>query len=379
MPPNIVIPMAGLGSRFEKAGYSFPKPLIDVNGKPMIQVVVENLNIEGKYIFIVQKEHYDKYQLKYLLELITSYNNCEIVVIDGLTEGAACTVLKAKEFIDNKEELIVANSDQWVDWNAYHFLDYARKKEADGLIASFHACFGYRTLIDTKEYGKIHIGKIVKNKLPCSVLSYNQKTKEFEYTPITNYIRINGNNCNWSKIKSKWGGITYSTDDHNFLTKSGLWEKIGKLVNGNIKTIHKTMNPTQKEIFNGTMLGDGCINKTKQRINSGLKFGHSKKQIDWFKSKLNVFKHFGINARSYITKEGYETDFFARHKISGDMKLIQVCWDMLDNKTSERELRGLKSAMNELSIPSGTIITWDDETALDNNIDVVPIWKWLIA
>ena len=53
---NILIPMAGAGSRFEEAGYTFPKPLIDVNGKPMIQVVIENLNLQGKYIFIVQKK-----------------------------------------------------------------------------------------------------------------------------------------------------------------------------------------------------------------------------------------------------------------------------------------------------------------------------------
>jgi predicted AAA+ superfamily ATPase len=87
----------------------------------------------------------------------------------------------------------------------------------------------------------------------------------------------------------------------------------------------------------------------------------------------------GYDVEYVNTKDGYETDFFARHKISGEMKLIQVCWDMSENKTSERELRGLKSAMNELSIPSGTVVTWDDETAFDNNIDVVPIWKWLIA
>ena len=66
---NVLIPMAGAGSRFEKAGYTFPKPLIEVNGKPMIQVVVENLNIDAKHIFIVQKEHYEKYNLKYLLNL----------------------------------------------------------------------------------------------------------------------------------------------------------------------------------------------------------------------------------------------------------------------------------------------------------------------
>ena len=112
---NVLIPMAGAGSRFEQAGYTFPKPLIDVDGKPMIQVVTDNLNIDAKYIFIVQKEHYEKYNLKHLLGLITN-DNCEIVQVDGLTEGAACTTLLAKEFIDNDEPLVIANSDQFVEW-----------------------------------------------------------------------------------------------------------------------------------------------------------------------------------------------------------------------------------------------------------------------
>ena len=60
---NIVIPMAGAGSRFQEAGYALPKPLIDVKGKPMIQVAVENINIDGNYIFIVQKEHRQRYNL----------------------------------------------------------------------------------------------------------------------------------------------------------------------------------------------------------------------------------------------------------------------------------------------------------------------------
>ncbi len=61
---NVVIPMAGAGSRFEKAGYTFPKPLIEVRGKPMIQVVVENLGVKANYIFIVQKSHKEKYNLQ---------------------------------------------------------------------------------------------------------------------------------------------------------------------------------------------------------------------------------------------------------------------------------------------------------------------------
>ena len=114
---NILIPMAGAGSRFEKAGYTFPKPLIDVAGQPMIQTVIENLNLQGKYIFLVRKEHYEKYDLKSLLNLIAP--NCEIVQIEGLTEGAACTVLKAQELIDNDEPLIIANADQYIKWNTF--------------------------------------------------------------------------------------------------------------------------------------------------------------------------------------------------------------------------------------------------------------------
>ena len=92
---NVLIPMAGAGSRFAKAGYTFPKPLIDVRGKPMIQVVVENLNIDANYIYVVQKEHREQYNLDTLLNLITP--GCKIVETDGLTEGAACTALLAKE------------------------------------------------------------------------------------------------------------------------------------------------------------------------------------------------------------------------------------------------------------------------------------------
>ena len=58
---NILIPMAGEGSRFVKEGFTFPKPLIDVEGKPMIQLVIENLDFQAKYIFLVRKKHLEKY------------------------------------------------------------------------------------------------------------------------------------------------------------------------------------------------------------------------------------------------------------------------------------------------------------------------------
>ena len=117
---NVLIPMAGAGSHFEKAGYSFPKPLIDVNGKTMIQTVVENLNIDAKHIFIIQKKHLEQYFLKTLLSSIVP--SCEIITVDSLTEGAACTTLLAKELINNDEPLLMANSDQYVEWDSNKFM-----------------------------------------------------------------------------------------------------------------------------------------------------------------------------------------------------------------------------------------------------------------
>jgi HAD superfamily hydrolase (TIGR01509 family) len=134
---NILIPMAGAGSRFEQAGYTFPKPLIDVNNKPMIQVVVENLNIKANYIYIVQKSHREKYNLDTLLNLITP--KCKIVEVEGITEGAACTALLAKEFIDNDKPLFFANSDQFVEWDSNEFMYKMNETDADGGIVSFTA------------------------------------------------------------------------------------------------------------------------------------------------------------------------------------------------------------------------------------------------
>lgn len=132
---NVLIPMAGAGSRFEKAGYTFPKPLIDVNNKPMIQLVVENLNIEANYIFIVQKLHKEKYNLESMLNLIAP--NCKIIEVDGLTEGAACTALLAKEYINNNQPLFFANSDQFVEWNSNEFMYKMNESKCDGGVVTF--------------------------------------------------------------------------------------------------------------------------------------------------------------------------------------------------------------------------------------------------
>jgi HAD superfamily hydrolase (TIGR01509 family) len=162
---NVLIPMAGAGSRFEKAGYTFPKPLIEVNGKPMIQVVVENLNIEANYIFIVQKSHREKYNLDTLLNLISP--NCKIIDVDGVTEGAACTALLAKELINNDNPLFFANSDQFVEWDSIDFMYKMNESDSDGGIVSFESTH------PKWSYAKVDMNNIVNEVAEKNPISSN--------------------------------------------------------------------------------------------------------------------------------------------------------------------------------------------------------------
>jgi HAD superfamily hydrolase (TIGR01509 family) len=150
---NILIPMAGEGSRFKEAGFTFPKPLIEVNGKPMIQVIIENLGFEANYIYVVRKEHYDKYNLKSFLNLITP--NCKIIQVESLTEGAACTTLLAKEYINNDNPLIIANSDQFLEWNPIDFYYKMIETKADGGIVTFKATHPKWSFAKINELGNV--------------------------------------------------------------------------------------------------------------------------------------------------------------------------------------------------------------------------------
>lgn len=134
---NVLIPMAGAGTRFAEAGYSFPKPMIEVDGKPMIQLVVENLGLDAKYIYICQSEHRQNFNLDTMMNIISSNNT--IIDIDHITEGAAVTALLAEEHIDNDNPLFFSNSDQFVEWNPVEFMYKMQETQCDGGIVTFKA------------------------------------------------------------------------------------------------------------------------------------------------------------------------------------------------------------------------------------------------
>jgi len=133
---NVVIPMAGSGSRFAKDGYKTPKPFIDVAGKPMIVRVLENLAYDdARYILIIRKDHLE--QEKELVKSIKKDFNVEFIEIDKLTEGTACTVLYARKFINNNQPLLIANSDQIVDISIADYINDCHDKKLDGSILTF--------------------------------------------------------------------------------------------------------------------------------------------------------------------------------------------------------------------------------------------------
>ena len=167
---NVVIPMAGKGSRFANAGYTFPKPLIEVFGKPMIQLVVENLNIDANFTFIVQKEHYEKYNMGPFLKMLKP--GCNIIQTDGVTEGAACTVLLTKDIINNDNPLLIVNSDQYLDWNSNEAMYAFSADGIDGGILTFESIspkWSYAAIGDDGFVKDVREKEVISREATCGI------------------------------------------------------------------------------------------------------------------------------------------------------------------------------------------------------------------
>ena len=194
---KILIPMAGEGSRFAKEGYTFPKPLIDVAGKPMIQRVVENLDFDAEYIFLVRKEHLEKYSgLKSTLFGITN-SNTKIVEVDSLTEGAACTALLAEEYINNDDDLLIANSDQIIDYSPENF-KYLKllTDNIDGIVFCFNSMHPKWSFVKTNSRGfvcEVAEKNPISNIATCGIYWYKRGSDfvDCAKSMIAKNIRVN--------------------------------------------------------------------------------------------------------------------------------------------------------------------------------------------
>jgi HAD superfamily hydrolase (TIGR01509 family) len=143
---HVVIPMAGEGSRFKEAGFTTPKPFIPLQGKPMIQWVIENMipkdipheHYKLKFHLIVRSLHMNTNSIDRLFWDLPSNVSYTYHKTDGLTEGAACSVLLAEKEIDKDEPLLIINSDQYLEWNADSFYKCLLNSAYDGNILTFY-------------------------------------------------------------------------------------------------------------------------------------------------------------------------------------------------------------------------------------------------
>ena len=191
---KVLIPMAGAGTRFEKAGYTFPKPLIEVRGKPMIQVVIDSIGVDAKHVFIAQKSHYEKYNLKDTLNLISP--NCEVALTEGLTEGAACTTLLAKDYINNDQPLLIANSDQYVDWDSNEFMYSMMADNIDAGILVFestHPKWSFAKLDENGFVSEVAEKKPISNLATVGIYFWKKGSDYVKYAEqmISKNIRVN--------------------------------------------------------------------------------------------------------------------------------------------------------------------------------------------
>ena len=212
---NIVIPMAGAGSRFAKAGYDKPKPFIDVCGKPMIECVLDNLHVEGaRFILIARAEHLEAE--KENVERLQRQYNCKFITVDKLTEGAACTILLSCEYINTDDALLLANSDQIVEMDIADYINDSKKRNLDGSILTFysdHPKWSYAKLDDNDRVTE------VKEKQPISKhatvgLYYFEKGKDF----VNSAVKMIANN---DRVNNEF----YTAPAYNYAIQSG--RKIG--------------------------------------------------------------------------------------------------------------------------------------------------------
>ncbi len=135
-PLQIIIPMAGLGSRFANAGYQKPKPFIDVLGKPMIERVIDNLKTpNSKFILLARQEHV--VAEPDVVKSLVDRGDIVIVPVHKVTEGAACTIALARGVLDTQAPILIANCDQIIDFDCDAYIRDAVRRDIDGSILIF--------------------------------------------------------------------------------------------------------------------------------------------------------------------------------------------------------------------------------------------------
>lgn len=195
---QIVVPMAGHGSRFANAGFTVPKPLIPVGGRPMIQWIIENIRPRRahQFTFICLAEHLEK-NPEVPAELKRICPGCDIVPVRTVTEGAACTVLLAKDRINSDDPLMIANSDQIVDLDVNDYLAAGDAPDVNGLIMTFwsdHPKWSYCRMRPDQSVSEVVEKQVVSNEATVGIYNFRHG-RDFVRAAeamIAKNLRVNG-------------------------------------------------------------------------------------------------------------------------------------------------------------------------------------------
>jgi NDP-sugar pyrophosphorylase family protein len=152
---NVLFLLAGESKSFEEQGYHYPKYLLEIDGKTLVQYVIEHVCVSrpARHIFVVRKEEVERFHFESVLRLLSPES--EVVVAEGLTRGAACTALLAVESIDNDEPLLIVNGDQIVDLPLDEVLDSFEEQGLDGGIVVFDSVHPRWSYVRLNDEGRV--------------------------------------------------------------------------------------------------------------------------------------------------------------------------------------------------------------------------------
>jgi len=195
---NVILPMAGRGTRFSNSGYSTPKPFIEILGKPMFLWALKSiagLDI-NKLIIIVLEEHRTKYNLDHLLNCYCNFP-FQIITLKNVTEGQLCTVMEAEPYVNNEEEILIISSDTLVISDIGEVIK-KNISNVDGIISTMVSDIGdnwsfvkldsFENVVAVAEKNRI------SNNISTGLYYFKNSNKFFHYAHllINRNMRVNG-------------------------------------------------------------------------------------------------------------------------------------------------------------------------------------------
>jgi NDP-sugar pyrophosphorylase family protein len=209
---NLVIPMAGLGSRFSKAGYETPKPLLPIRGHRMFEIVIANLTTSDvNQVSLIAPAHFELAPEVAHFSQVTGIP-IRLFEIDFLTDGPVSSAMIAAKELDFDLPIIIANSDQYLDFNVNQWINTAIDSNVDGSILCMrdsHPKWSYVEVNERGEIARVVEKQVVSSLATCGVYFFSSTAEfiraaecqregdervnnEFYVAPLYNYLISQG-------------------------------------------------------------------------------------------------------------------------------------------------------------------------------------------